>query len=69
MRTLFSFVAWLVLSHHGRTSFAVEVDPLYTHAIKLMSESPLIDTHVDLPQIIRGLGKLNSSYPPFISEF
>lgn len=25
-------------------------------AIKLMSESPLIDTHVDLPQIIRGLG-------------
>lgn len=31
--------------------------PLYAHAIELMSESPLIDTHVDLPQIIRGLGR------------
>ena len=29
---------------------------LYVHAIRLMTESPLIDTHVDLPQIIRGLG-------------
>jgi hypothetical protein len=25
------------------------------HAIKLMSENPLIDTHIDLPQIIRSL--------------
>jgi membrane dipeptidase len=32
-------------------------DTLYARAIKLMSESPLIDTHVDLPQIIRGLRK------------
>jgi hypothetical protein len=34
-----------------------EADALYSRATKLMSESPLIDTHVDLPQIIRGLGK------------
>lgn len=27
----------------------------HEHAIKLMEESPLIDTHIDLPQIIRSL--------------
>jgi hypothetical protein len=32
-------------------------DALYARAIKLMSEGLLIDTHIDLPQIIRGLGK------------
>jgi hypothetical protein len=26
-------------------------------ALKLLEESPLVDTHVDLPQIIRSLGK------------
>lgn len=31
--------------------------PLYQRAEKLMKESPLIDTHIDLPQIIRSLGK------------
>lgn len=30
---------------------------LYQRAELLMKESPLIDTHIDLPQIIRSLGK------------
>jgi hypothetical protein len=29
----------------------------YQHAIKLMEESPLIDSHIDLPQILRSLSK------------
>lgn len=31
--------------------------PFYHHAISLMRESPLIDTHIDLPQVIRSLGQ------------
>lgn len=31
--------------------------PLYQRAETLMKESPLIDTHIDLPQIIRSLGE------------
>lgn len=31
--------------------------PLYQRAEMLMKESPLIDTHIDLPQIIRSLGE------------
>lgn len=31
--------------------------PLYGRAETLMKESPLIDTHIDLPQIIRSLGE------------
>lgn len=34
--------------------------PLYERAIALMKESPLIDTHIDLPQVIRSLGTLLS---------
>lgn len=30
--------------------------PLYKRAETLMKDSPLIDTHIDLPQIIRSLG-------------
>lgn len=30
--------------------------PLYERAISLMKESPLVDTHIDLPQVIRSLG-------------
>lgn len=33
--------------------------PLYERAISLMKESPLIDTHIDLPQVIRSLGTLS----------
>lgn len=33
--------------------------PLYERAQALMKESPLIDTHIDLPQIIRSLGELS----------
>lgn len=33
--------------------------PLYEHAIFLMKESPLIDTHIDLPQVIRSLGRFD----------
>lgn len=32
------------------------VDPFYERAVDLMKAVPLIDTHVDLPQIIRSLG-------------
>jgi hypothetical protein len=32
----------------------------HDQAIKLMEESPLLDTHIDLPQIIRSL----SAIPP-----
>ena len=30
---------------------------LRRHALQLMDESPLLDTHVDLPQILRALGE------------
>ena len=30
---------------------------LRRHALHLMNESPLIDTHMDLPQILRALGE------------
>jgi hypothetical protein len=32
----------------------------YEHALRLMKESPLIDSHIDLPQILRSLSKLCS---------
>lgn len=32
------------------------LSPFYEHALGLMKESPLIDTHIDLPQVIRSLG-------------
>lgn len=31
-------------------------DVYYARAVQLMEETPLVDTHVDLPQIIRSLG-------------
>lgn len=37
--------------------------PLYERAISLMKESPLIDTHIDLPQVIRSLGKPSQQNP------
>lgn len=37
--------------------------PLYQRAESLMKESPLIDTHIDLPQIIRSLGRRIHGYP------
>jgi membrane dipeptidase len=39
-------------------SAATTQNDLYVHAIKLMEESHLIDTHVDLPQVLRGLSEL-----------
>ncbi|KAE8445984.1 hypothetical protein EG329_012623 [Mollisiaceae sp. DMI_Dod_QoI] len=57
MRGLFGIVAALALRHLPTTLADTDTDELYTRAIKLMSESPLIDTHVDLPQIIRGLDR------------
>jgi hypothetical protein len=59
MRTLYAIIASVALLHsvvHGQADLLNETEALYAHAIKLMSDSPLIDTHVDLPQIIRGLG-------------
>ena len=34
---------------------ASNADGFLDEAIKLMEESPLLDTHIDLPQIIRSL--------------
>jgi hypothetical protein len=39
----------------GRFTCAASLS--YDHAISLMESSPLIDTHVDLPQILRSLSK------------
>lgn len=36
--------------------------PLYERAISLMKESPLIDTHIDLPQVLRSLGEYAVSH-------
>lgn len=37
-------------------ALTAQADSTYDHAIRLMEASPLIDTHVDLPQILRSLG-------------
>lgn len=42
--------------------------PLYQRAESLMKESPLIDTHIDLPQIIRSLGRHIHGYPPSLRQ-
>lgn len=42
--------------------------PLYQRAESLMKESPLIDTHIDLPQIIRSLGRYIHGYPPSVRQ-
>ena len=58
MKGIRTAVAALALSQMPSFAFAdADTDELYARAIKLMSESPFIDTHVDLPQIIRGLGR------------
>ena len=35
----------------------------FDQAIKLMEESPLLDTHIDLPQIIRSLSNICQYLP------
>jgi uncharacterized membrane protein YeaQ/YmgE (transglycosylase-associated protein family) len=35
---------------------------IYEHAIRLMEESPLIDSHIDLPQILRSLSKFSQTH-------
>ncbi|CZR66450.1 related to Putative dipeptidase ARB_02715 [Phialocephala subalpina] len=58
MKGIRTAVAALALSQMPSFAFAdADTDELYARAIKLMSESPLIDTHIDLPQIIRGLDR------------
>lgn len=42
----------------GLAATCTAAESTYDHAIRLMEASPLIDTHVDLPQILRSLGKL-----------
>ena len=37
--------------------YSDSADPYYARAIELMRKTPLLDTHIDLPQIIRSLGK------------
>lgn len=43
--------------------------PLYERAISLMKESPLIDTHIDLPQVIRSLGKPSQKTTTFHATY
>ncbi|KIX99214.1 uncharacterized protein Z520_04790 [Fonsecaea multimorphosa CBS 102226] len=45
------------LSHGSRVSAFLVQDDLYAHAIGLMQASPLLDTHVDLPQVLRSLSR------------
>jgi membrane dipeptidase len=51
------FAAWLLI--FGFIAFAEsaasDADSFLNQAVKLMEESPLVDTHIDLPQIIRSL--------------
>jgi len=62
MKTITVLVASLTLAglpvSLARAVADSESDFLYARAIELMSQSPLIDIHVDLPQVIRGLGML-----------
>ncbi|RDW57255.1 dipeptidase-2 [Coleophoma crateriformis] len=48
---------WFVPSVMGQQEPLGEQDPFYVQALEIMEKSPLIDTHVDLPQIIRSLGR------------
>jgi membrane dipeptidase len=45
---IFGFIAFA-------ESAASDADSFLDQAVKLMEESPLVDTHIDLPQIIRSL--------------
>ncbi|KAH8885858.1 membrane dipeptidase [Thozetella sp. PMI_491] len=47
------WLAWPILGHQVLS----DRNPYYEQAIALMERFPLIDTHVDLPQIIRSLGR------------
>lgn len=49
-------VAWLLTPATGQQQVLGDQSPFYEQAIATMEKSPLIDTHVDLPQIIRSLG-------------
>lgn len=42
--------------------------PLYERAVSLMKESPLVDTHIDLPQVIRSLGQFRISFSIIIHD-
>lgn len=50
-------LATLVLGLSPARVAMAESETLLSHAISLMKKSPLIDTHVDLPQILRSLGQ------------
>jgi membrane dipeptidase len=59
MRPILTFVLslpWLVRPIISQQEPLGEHDPFYKKAIEIMEKSPLLDTHVDLPQIIRSLG-------------
>lgn len=57
--------AWLCapMLAYATGAAASDASDYLEQAIKLMEESPLIDTHIDLPQIFRSLRK---SRPLFI---
>lgn len=68
MKTYGSILALLALGQSPHALAINETEALYSHALKLMSDSPLIDTHVDLPQIIRGLGMVQVSHGRIYSQ-
>ena len=47
-------IAAVVLASAAAVAHA---ESTYDHAVRLMKASPLLDTHVDLPQILRSLGR------------
>lgn len=40
--------------------------PFYERAISLMKESPLVDTHIDLPQVLQSLGEFPNKSHSYI---
>jgi len=50
-------LVWLFENGLAVSVNAVEVNTLYDRAIRLMEDTPLIDTHIDLPQILAGLSR------------
>jgi hypothetical protein len=49
-------------------SAVVAASSLHEQAIRLMEEFPLLDTHIDLPQIIRSLSTFDAAGSFVVSE-
>ena len=53
--------AWLCIHALASCAAAGSAIDYLEQAIELMEESPLLDTHIDLPQIFRSLREVNRS--------